>query len=70
MTGRPVTRAQRPTGVTCALTAGGAPIDEETLVEVEKFKAFLRLKAEIGTEAAHREVYGDGEDSDSQAGGA
>lgn len=56
---RPVPAAQLPAGVTCALTAGGAPLDAETLVEIERFKTFLRRAKEIGHQAANAEVYGD-----------
>lgn len=59
MTGRPVPRGQLPAGVTCALTAGGAPLDAETLAQVEQFKTFLRRAKEIGAPAADAEVYGD-----------
>lgn len=59
MAGRPVPRAQLPAGVTCALTADGSPPDEIELAQIEQFRTFLRRVKQIGTEAAHREVYGD-----------
>jgi hypothetical protein len=60
MTARPVPRAQLPAGVTCAMTAGGAPLDAETLAAVEQFHTFLRSHKDIGETKACAATYGDG----------
>ena len=59
MSARPVPHAQLPAGVTCALTADGAPLDAETLAAVEQFRTFLRSHDDIGETKACVATYGD-----------
>jgi hypothetical protein len=47
MTGRPIPPAQRPAGVTCALTADGSAPDAIELAQIEAFREELRLRGEI-----------------------